>query len=111
MTGAARQTLQALYASSLSDDAKRAGKAATLAQLRAAHAALKAGAWQGYAGYDGWFERANNASLAVLGAYNELVPAFERLFERSGGDFERYYAEVRRIAALPPAQRRAALAG
>ena len=36
----------------------------------------------------------------MLAAYNELVPAFERLFEREGGDFERFYAEVRRLAAL-----------
>ena len=46
-------------------------------------------------GYDGWFERANNASFGVLAAYNELVPAFVRLFEREGGDFTRFYAEVR----------------
>jgi predicted aminopeptidase len=38
------------------------------------------------------------------------VPAFERLFEREGGDFDRFYAEVKRLAALPnQAQRRAAL--
>ena len=47
---------------------------------------------------------------AVLAAYNALVPAFERLFERSGRDFERFYAEVKRLAALPKAERRAALA-
>jgi len=105
----ARQALDAVYRSASSDADKRAAKAEVLARLRAEHAALKAGPWHGYAGYDGWFERANNASLAVLGAYDELVPAFERLFERSGGDFERFYAEVRRLAALPAAQRRAAL--
>jgi len=45
----------------------------------------------------------------VLAAYNELVPAFERLYEREGRDFQRFYAEVRRLAALPYAERRAAL--
>ena len=45
---------------------------------------------------------ANNAAFGVLAAYNELVPAFERLFEREGRDFARFYAEVRRLAALPP---------
>ena len=38
-----------------------------------------------------------------------LVPAFERLFERQGGDFARFYAEVARLASLPQAQRHATL--
>jgi len=70
---------------------------------------MKAERWGGFSGYDGWFARANNASFGVLAAYNELVPAFERLFEREGRDFTRFYAEVKRLAALPYAERRAAL--
>ena len=46
----------------------------------------------------------------MLASYTGLVPAFEQLFEREGRDFARFYAEVRRIAALPAAERRAALA-
>ena len=42
-------------------------------------------------------------------AYFELVPAFEQRFERSGGDFERFYADVRQLAALPKDERRAKL--
>ena len=80
-----------------------------LARLRAEHAALKAGKWGGYAGYDRWFAEANNASFGVLASYTTLVPAFERLFAREGKDFSRFYAEVRRLAALPMAERRAAL--
>jgi len=71
---------------------------------------MKAQRWGGFSGYDGWFARANNASFGVLAAYNALVPDFERLFERSGRDFERFYAEVRRLADMPKAQRRASLA-
>ena len=81
-----------------------------MAQMRAEHEALKAGPWAGFSGYDGWFARANNASLGLVAAYNSQVPQFERLFERTGGDFEGFYAEVRRLAALPMAQRQAALA-
>ena len=107
----ARADLDAVYRNNaLSDDAKRAAKAVRMAALRAEYAALKAGAWDGYAGYDPWFQSANNASLGVLAAYNELVPQFERLFEREGRDFARFYAEVKRIAALPQAERRATLA-
>ena len=78
--------------------------------MRAEYAALKAGPWGGYAGYDRWFAEANNASFGVLASYTSLVPAFERLFEREGRDFPRFYAEVRRLAALPTAERYAALA-
>lgn len=105
LTLLARSQLDALYRGPLGDDEKRQSKAALMAQLRAGHATLKRDQWAGYAGYDGWFERANNASLAVQGAYNDLVPAFERLFEREGRDFTRFYAEVARLAGLPKAQR------
>ncbi len=109
LTQRARTALDAVYRSDAADDAKRQRKAGILAALRAEHAALKAGPWAGFAGYDAWLERANNASLGVVAAYNELVPQFERLFEREGRDFARFYAEVRRIAALPKAERRVTL--
>jgi predicted aminopeptidase len=104
-----RDALKALYEGSASDADKRSGKAQLMAQLRADHELLKRERWGGFSGYDGWFARANNASFGVLAAYNELVPNFERLFEREGGDFERFYAEVRRLAALPQDERRAQL--
>lgn len=104
-----RQRLQAIYSGSASDADKRSAKAEAMRDLRAEYARLKAERWDGFAGYDGWFERANNASFGVLAAYNEQVPAFERLFEREGGDFARFYAEVRRLAALPKDQRRTTL--
>ena len=105
-----RRRFDALYNGPLDDAAKRAGKIALLRELRADHERLKAERWDGFSGYDGWFERANNASLGVQAAYNELVPAFERLFEREGRDFGRFYAEVKRLARLDKAERRAALA-
>ncbi len=104
-----RSKLEALFLSSASDAEKRTGKAALMTQMRSDHQALKAGAWAGYAGYDAWFANANNASLGVMAAYNELVPEFERLFEREGRDFPRFYAQVQRLASLPKTQRRAEL--
>ena len=104
-----RDLLAALYASPQPDAAKRTAKAALMAQMRAEFEDLKASRWGGFSGYDGWVARANNASFGVLAAYNELVPQFERLFERQGRDFPRFYAEVQRLAALPKDQRRAVL--
>ncbi len=111
LTSRYRDEFVALYKSSASDAAKREGKAALRARLQTDYAAMKAAKWGGYAGYDGWFARTNNASFGVLASYTALVPAFERLFERGGRDFARFYAEVKRLAALPLAERRAALAG
>ena len=105
-----REQLLQVYASPADDATKRQRKAELMAALRAEHAELKATRWGGFAGYDGWFARANNASLGVLAAYNELVPGFERLLQAEGGDFTRFYAAVRALAVLPPAERRARLA-
>ena len=109
LTARYRERLDRLYTGPGTEADKRADKAALMNELRVDHETLKRERWGGYSGYDGWFMRANNASFAVLGAYNEQVPDFERLFEREGHDFTRFYREVKRIAALPPAERREAL--
>lgn len=105
LTGDYRQRLQAVYASDRPDEAKRAAKAALMASLRQDYAALKAAQWGGDAAYDGWFQRANNASFALLSAYSALAPAFEALFDRLDRDWPRFYAEVQRLALLPKAER------
>jgi len=105
-----RDTLAALYRSDLPEADKRRRKAEVFAAMRAEYAAMKAGPWGGFAGYDGWMSRANNASIAVQAAYDGLVPEFERLFEQQGRDFARFHAEVKRLAALPKEERRATLA-
>jgi predicted aminopeptidase len=104
-----RDRLKAIYDGPEADADKRATKAEAMRELRAEYARLKAERWGGFAGYDGWFERANNASFGMLAAYNELVPQFERMFEREGRDFARFYAAVQRLAALPKAERHATL--
>ncbi len=110
LTLRARDALAAVYASPRDDDSRRAAKAEAMATMRAEYATLKRDRWGGFAGYDGWFERANNASLGVLAAYHAQVPAFEALWRREGRDFGRFYAEARRLAALPRPDRSAALA-
>jgi predicted aminopeptidase len=112
ITQRTRGALEVLYRSDLPDAGKRQRKAALMATMRAEFAALQAlpdGPWAGARGYDAWLAGANNAALALQAAYDGLVPGFERLFERQGRDFKRFHAEVRRLAALPAEQRRAAL--
>ena len=109
LTSGYRQRLSALYAGTATDADKRAAKAALYAQLRADYERVKAQEWGGYKGYDHWFAGANNAAFGVLAAYNLAVPEFERIHRERGGDFTRFYAEVRRLAALPASERRSAL--
>lgn len=96
-----RERLQRVYAGPA--EARAAGKAAVLAELRE-RAPKEA------PGYEAWFQRANNASFAILAAYDELVPAFVRLFEREGRDWARFHAAVKGLKALPRDQRRGTLA-
>ena len=80
--------------------------------FRAQYTQLKA-AWSGYAGYDPWVARANNASFGAQAAYDELVPGFEALFEREsragGNPWPRFYDAVRQLAARPREERLKAL--
>jgi predicted aminopeptidase len=106
----ARDDLRAIYASGGGEAQKRAAKAAAIDRLRARYRRLRDGRWGGYRGYDKWFESPiNNAKLAATGFYNDLVPAFERLFEICSGDYERFYAAVRRIGKLDRPKRAGAL--
>ena len=105
-----RAKLDAMYRSDLPDADKRARKAELYAGMRADYDAMKNGKWGGYKGYDRWFAAANNAALGAQAAYDDQVGAFERLFAAQGGDFDRFYAEVKRMAALPRKERDAAMA-
>ena len=105
-----RTQLAALYASNVSDDAKRAGKAAAFAQMRADYAALKL-QWGGGAGYDAWFAQGpTNASLAAVALYSQKVPEFRAMLAAEGGNLPRFYTKVKELARLPKAERDQALA-
>ena len=92
------------------DAAKRERKREVFVELQAAYRQVRAERWGGYAGYDRYFDRElNSAHLAAVGAYNDLVPAFERLLAREGGDLVRFFVSARRLAEQPRSERDAAL--
>ena len=83
------------------DESKRAAKEQVIAQLRADYGQLKLG-WNGWRGYDRWFQRPiNNARLNTVATYFTLVPAFQQLLAKHGGDLPAFYAEAQAVAALP----------
>src|SRR5690606_38183290 len=109
LTTGLRRQLQAIYDDTSLDEAgKLARKQAAIENFRAGYAQQRA-FWGGFAAYDAWVARINNALLGAQGAYDRHVPAFEALFAREGGEFARFYDAVRALADLPPAERDAAL--
>ncbi len=103
-----RQRLDALYHSGLAPDAMRIRKAAILEQMDQEYRVFRNRS--GFTGYDHWFaQRPNNAQVASVAIYTQLVPAFQSLLEREGGDLGRFYARVKMLASLPKDQRADAL--
>jgi predicted aminopeptidase len=114
LTGHYRRLLEAAYAETSLDDAGRRERKTQLFAAMRDEARQMVQGWTGgsaqAAGYARWFERTNNAAMGVLSAYNAQVPDFERLFERCGRDFPRFYEAVRRLAELPRESRERELA-
>jgi predicted aminopeptidase len=86
----ARERLAAVYRMDLPRQAMLEHKRGEWARLRTSYPALPA--------------EPNNAFLASIAVYTELVPAFERLLADSGS-LETFYRRVQQLAAADPAKR------
>jgi predicted aminopeptidase len=85
-----------------------ARKQQILAQLPLRYEQVRDERWDGFHGFDAYFRAPwNNARIAAMAAYNDDVPAFEALLAREQGDLPRFFAAVKQLAALAPAQREA----
>jgi len=105
-----RAELAAFYDRPGQPEEKRAGKRRLFVQMQDEYASLKA-SWGGFAGYDRLFARgANNALLASIASYSELVPAFRALLAQKHDDLPAFYAAVRELAKLDKPERDARLA-
>lgn len=93
----ARADLEALYRRDLPVAEMRARKAERFARLQAEHAALR--------GQD-----LNNARLALVATYNELVPALERLLADLDHDLQRFYTLAGKLGGESYERRRELLA-
>lgn len=109
LLGKYRTILEAYYRQNLPPEQMRLGKARRFAEMDAEYRQLKA-SWGGFAGYDRWFAgKPDNAMLASVALYTELVPAFRALLAREGGDLPRFYAAVKALAKMPKDERDASL--
>jgi predicted aminopeptidase len=101
-----RAQLQHVYAGAEPEAAQRDRKRAAFASLQAEYRQLREQRWNGFSGYDRYFSQdLNNAHLAAVGAYNDLVPAFEALLARRSGVLPAFYGDVRRLAGLEKPRR------
>jgi predicted aminopeptidase len=107
----ARSKLRALYESALPDDEKRNRKQTEFGELKLAYQRLKQ-QWDGYPGYDRWFDRTlNNAHLVSAATYYGCVPGLQRVLSEVGGDLRRFYDEARRLARMDKDARALAVCG
>lgn len=92
------------------DEAKKAeGKAGIFAQMKRRYDDMKAD-WGGTLPYDKWFEKpVNNARLATVATYRDLVPDFARWFSACGSEFEPFYNAMLSFKELEGDERQRAL--
>ncbi len=107
---AVRQRLKALYARHLDAQETRERKAAEVRRLEQEYLKLKQ-RWGGYDAFDPWMQRLpwNNARLATVATYHDLVPGFMRLLQQQQGDLAGFYRACRHLGSMDPAQRRRTL--
>jgi predicted aminopeptidase len=108
----ARDKLRTLYASVLPDDEKRSRKQYEFGELKLDYAQLRQQQWNGYSGYDRWFDRTlTNAHLVSAATYYGCVPGLRRVLSEADGDLPRFYDAVRQLARKDKAARALAVCG
>ncbi|MCC5794581.1 MAG: aminopeptidase [Chromatiales bacterium] len=106
---ALRTELQFLYGQSLPEEETRWRKAALIETTRAEYARIAAG-WDSGPRYAHLLPPGlNNAMLLAIATYEDQVPTFAALLQEQDGDLQAFYARVRELAELLPAQRAVAM--
>jgi len=91
----ARAKLEVLYRQRIAPAAMRERKRAELEELKAK-----------LAGQERFRDQVpNNAFLASFATYTQLVSTFEHLLAEEGGDLEKFYEKIRKLAANAPSNR------
>ena len=100
-----RTALKELYQSNKPVDVMRKSKEDILGKLRLKLISLHTEDRE-FSGLARWAKRPiNNANLAAIAIYYRQVPVFERLLEKSDGDLEKYFAEVKSLSKLAKEER------
>ncbi len=105
---ATRGQLQAVYHTEASMQSLQAAKSAVLVQL---HQTFQQMAQQDplLRSYSRLIQVTNNASLASVADYHDLVPDFQALLRRDQGNLQQFFVDCASLQRLHPAARRTAL--
>jgi predicted aminopeptidase len=100
-----RARLETLFDTDLSNTVKRAAKARIFDDLRAQFVLLKNSRAE-FIRYERWFSKPlNNARLATVSVYTQLLPGFQSLLALQDGDMARFFDAVKDISKLPKEER------
>ncbi len=100
-----QKRLEKLYDSGATEEVMRSKKSIIFSELQLYYQILRS-SWGGYGGYDNWFKHnLNNAKLAAVSTYRNLVPLFLLAYESSGEDIERFFARARKIGKCDESKR------
>ena len=100
-----RERLRALYKTKLPKAEMRDRKQQEFGLLKLRYQMLKTQQWNGYTGYDRWFDQTlNNAHLISAATYYGCIPGFKALLDSVGGELPRFYEEVRKVSATKAAR-------
>jgi len=92
LIGKTRIRLSRLYSSGETDTAMRQQKAEIFNALERDYQRLRETRWQGKPYYAAWFrEPLNNARLALYNTYEGSRCAFQDLWDKSGGDWQKFH--------------------
>jgi predicted aminopeptidase len=101
--------LQELYDSPVPEAEKRALKSDIFRELQVSYQVRRAG-WGGYDAYDNWFkDNLNNAKVAAVSTYRNLVPLFLLAYKSSEEDIEKFFNRARDIGLCDKDRRLALL--
>ena len=100
-----RAKLQEVYEQSDDPVSMRKEKQAVFLQLKKDYAGLKQ-EWDSDNRYDVWMGQSlNNAHLALVATYHELVPAFKKYLQTFEGDLQLFYKQIEQLSRLPITER------
>ncbi len=101
-----QEKLAQLFQSDIADVKKLSLKKSTYRQLRQDYESLREN-WGDYDKYDDWFgHKLNNAKLAAVSTYRNLVPLFVIAYQASGEDISVFYSHIEKIGQCGHDRRR-----
>jgi predicted aminopeptidase len=101
-----RYKLKEVYSEAHDADELRKYKQQVFIELQQEYTKLKQQQWNNDKRYDNWMAQPlNNAHLALVATYHDLVPSFQKQLENVQFNLPEFYKQMKTLAELPKAER------